>query len=119
MKIIITATQDSLQAKVDPRFGRATFFCCYDMENNTAEFIPNEQALDSPAGAGIQAARTAASTGAQILITGHVGPKAFKALSAVNMTIYFCQSNTVANAINDYKNGKLEKADQADVEGHW
>jgi predicted Fe-Mo cluster-binding NifX family protein len=53
------------------------------------------------------------------LITGHVGPKAFSALQAGHVAIYTGASGTVAEAIEQYKAGKLRAAQSADVEGHW
>ena len=68
------------------------------------------------AGAGIQAAKKVNELGVDALITGHVGPKAFATLQAGKVTIY---TGTAADAIKQFKAGKLKAAGSADVEGHW
>lgn len=119
MKIAITAQGNTLDSKVDPRFGRAKGFILYDTDNDSFEYMDNQQNLNLPQGAGIQSAKNVINSGAQVLLTGHVGPKAFTTLSASDIEIYSGAENTVASAVEDFKNGKLTRAGDADVEGHW
>jgi predicted Fe-Mo cluster-binding NifX family protein len=79
----------------------------------------NSQNLNAAQGAGIQAAATVSRLGATVLITGHCGPKAFRALMAAGIKIYTGATGTVSEAIAQFKAGKLSLADAADVEGHW
>jgi predicted Fe-Mo cluster-binding NifX family protein len=119
MKIAITSegmTRDSL---LDPRFGRAKYFQIYNDVTNIWELVDNKQNYESPQGAGIQAASTVANKKCNIIITGHCGPKAFKALSAAGIAIYLCESGTVSWAIERFKKKSLNKLQTADVEGHW
>ena len=81
MKICVTATANSLDAQIDPRFGRCSYFVIVDSETMQFEAVPNMAAAAS-GGAGIQAAQTIAKEGVKLLITGNVGPKAFQALAA-------------------------------------
>ena len=74
MLIALTAIEESLQAEVDSRFGRAKKFMIYDIEKGTYSFIDNKQNLNSPQGAGIQSAQNVVETGAEAVITGHCGP---------------------------------------------
>ncbi len=119
MKIAITAQGKTLDSKVDPRFGRAKGFVLYDTDNDSIEYMDNEQNLNLPQGAGIQSAKNIVNSGAQALVTGHVGPKAYTTLSASDIEIYNGAEGTVQNAIDDFKQGKLGRAGGADVEGHW
>jgi len=119
MKIAITAKSTDKSSEVDPRFGRAVNFFIYDTETNEFAFVNNSQSLDSASGAGIQAAKTVIDQGVGALLTGHCGPKAFKALTAAEVDIYVNITGTIKEAIELFEQGKLEKADNADVEGHW
>ena len=88
MKIAITTHGQDKDAPVDTRFGRAEYFLIHDTATDSWECHPNHQSLTAAHGAGIQAAQNVIELGAELLITGHVGPKAFKVLNAGGMEIY-------------------------------
>jgi len=119
MKIAVTAQGTDLNAVVDPRFGRAKYFIVVDLETQESSAVDNQVNLNASQGAGIQAGRKVVELGVQAVITGHVGPKAFATLEAGGIEIYNGASGTVAEAIEQYKTGKLQPAQAADVEGHW
>jgi predicted Fe-Mo cluster-binding NifX family protein len=119
MKIVITSEAASLQSPVDLRFGRAKHFILVDTETGEFSAHDNTQHLNAPQGAGIQAAQAVSRLGADALLTGHVGPKAFTTLQAANIAIYTGITGTVENAIKHFKTGQLSLAAKADVEGHW
>ena len=119
MKIVITATGDTLDAKVDPRFGRAAKFILFDTDTGDFEAVDNAQNLNAAQGAGIQSAEAVSRLGAEGVISGHCGPKAFRALAAADIAIYTGAEGTVAQAIEQFRNGSLSRAGSADVEGHW
>jgi predicted Fe-Mo cluster-binding NifX family protein len=119
MKVVFTTSGDSLAAPLDSRFGRAPKFLVYDLESETFEIVDNQRNLNAAQGAGIQAAETVARLGAASLVTGHCGPKAFRALAAAGIQIFCTAASTVAEALDEYKSGRLEEAGSADVEGHW
>ncbi|HPI72881.1 MAG TPA: NifB/NifX family molybdenum-iron cluster-binding protein [bacterium] len=119
MKIAFSTSGEDLSAAMDRRFGRAVKFLVYDLENETFAMIDNQQNLNAAQGAGIQAAETVVQSGAQALVTAHCGPKAFRVLSAAGVAVYSSDSNTVAEALEQFKAGRLHPLEQADVEGHW
>lgn len=119
MKVAVTTTGDNLSAPFDSRFGRAPKFLIYDTETERFLTIDNAQNLNAAQGAGIQAAQAVAGAGVSGVITGHCGPKAFRALKAAGITIYHTEATTVGDALERMKAGKLRPADDADVEGHW
>jgi predicted Fe-Mo cluster-binding NifX family protein len=119
MKIAITATGKEMSSAVDPRFGRAKFFIVVDTETNDTAAHDNAQNLNAAQGAGIQAAETVARLGATVVITGNVGPKAFRALNAAGIKVLLTKDGTVADAIRMFKAGDLTEAANASVEGHW
>lgn len=119
MKIAITAQGDGLDAQVDPRFGRAKAFVVVDTDNGEAAGHSNAQNLAAAQGAGIQAASNVVDLGVSAVVTGNVGPKAFRTLQAAGVAVHVGASGTVADAVEQFKAGKLSAADQANVEGHW
>jgi predicted Fe-Mo cluster-binding NifX family protein len=119
MKVIVTAQGKDLHSPVDPRFGRARFFLLVDTETDGLIAHDNAQNLNAPQGAGIQAAQTVARLGAEAVLTGHVGPKAFTVLRTANVAVYTGASGTVREAFDAFKAGKFQAAQNADVEGHW
>jgi len=119
MKIAFTSSGPDLSSPLDPRFGRAAGFLSLDTETGETVYTANDQNLNAAQGAGIQAAQNVAATGAEAVITGHCGPKAFRILSASNIAVYPCSAATVGEALELYKADNLTAADGADVEGHW
>lgn len=119
MKIAITAKGKTLDSELDPRFGRAGYFLLVDPETLSLEVVENRQNLGLPRGAGIQAAQTLVEHGAQALITGNCGPKAFKVLEAAKIPVAVGFSGTVREALRQYQENKLSYAQGPNVEGHW
>lgn len=119
MIIAITTSGTDLSANLDRRFGRAPKFLIYNTETKEFSIKDNAQNLNAAQGAGIQAAQNVATTGAQAVITGHCGPKAFRVLKAAEIAIYNTEATTVQDAINAFNNNELSSSAQADVEGHW
>lgn len=119
MKIIVTGSGDKLTDAVDPRFGRASQFLLVDMETGNMTAHDNAQNLNAAQGAGIQAAETVARLGAGAVVTGNVGPKAFRVLSAAGIKVFLVKDGTIADAIARYKKGELSETKESNVEGHW
>ena len=119
MKVAVTTTGDGLTAEVDARFGRARKFLVFDIETGETEMVENSQAYNTPQGAGIQAARTVVEQGAQAVLTGNVGPKAFATLQAAGVEVFTEATGTVRQALDHLQVGKLKATGKANVEGHW
>jgi predicted Fe-Mo cluster-binding NifX family protein len=119
MKIAVTSDGRTAEDSVNPRFGRAPFFVIVDADSGEVEAVNNSQNLDAPQGAGIQAARTVAEHGAEVVIPGHCGPKAFRALSAAGIKVVVGAAGSVADSVKKFKDGELKPSGEADVEGHW
>lgn len=119
MKIVVTATGRTLDAEVDPRFGRAHTLILVDTESNEVTPLDNTAGVDAMQGAGTQAAKQVIDSGAQILLTGHCGPNAFQTLEAGGVRVITGATGTVAEALERYKAGDLEAANGPDKRGHW
>ena len=118
-KIAVSCEEPSLDSRIDPRFGRAAGFLIVDPDTMTFEFINNGASQVMAQGAGIQAAENIARSGAKVLLTGYVGPKAFKGLSAAGIKIGQDMENvTVRQAIDLYKTGKVNMAAAPNRMGH-
>ena len=119
MKVVVTSIGEGLDSQVDPRFGRASQFVLVDTETGETESIDNSDGASAAQGAGIQAAETVSKLGAERLVTGHCGPKAFRALKAAGIEVYIGASGTVAEAIGQLESGELQLSTGPDVGGHW
>ena len=119
MKLTVTSQGQQLSSPVDPRFGRAKYFIVVDTETGDFTASDNSQNLNAPQGAGIQAGKNVVDLGAKAVVTGHVGPKAFATLQAGGVAIYTGATGTVADAVEQFKAGKLQQSNGADVQGHW
>lgn len=118
MKICVSAVANSLDARLDPRFGRCPYFVIVNSETMQFEAIPN-MASGAMGGAGIQAAQTIANKGVKVVITGNVGPNAFQALSASGIKIVTGAFGTVREAVEKYKRGELRETGAPTVGGHF
>lgn len=119
MKIAISTQGSDMNSPLDPRFGRAAGFMLVDLATQEHAFVPNEQNLNLPQGAGIQSAMCVANAGAGAVVTGHVGPKAYQALNKGGVAVYLCDGGTVGEALEAYKAGLLKQAAGPDRDGHW
>ena len=118
MKVAIPAQDGNLDAKIDMRFGRAKCFIVVDLDTWEFDVADNKQNIQAAAGAGIQAAQIVANHGAEVLIAGNCGPKAFMTLKAADIKVFVGLDGTVREAIKSYKDGKLKLAEGANVEAH-
>lgn len=119
MKVAITAKGATLDSEVDQRFGRAKYFVVVDTETDKVEVHDNEVNLNAAQGAGIQSAQTLSALGVSAVLTGHLGPNAFRTLSAAGIDGYTGASGLVQDALTALKEGKMKPVQSADVEGHW
>lgn len=112
-KIAITSEGPGLDSMIDPRFGRAAGFVVVDLETMATQYVDNGASQALSQGAGIQAASAVASAGADVLLTGFVGPKAFTALSAAGIKVgQNLEGMLVREAVERFKAGQVSFADK-------
>ena len=112
-KIAISCEAPSLDASLDPRFGRAAGVLIVDPQTMAFEYRDNGASQAMAQGAGIQAAEIVAAAGAGVVLTGYVGPKAFQALSAVGIKVVQNLDNlTARQALEKYTTGSVGFAKQ-------
>ena len=120
MKVAITSSAKSLADPIDMHFGRAKFFILADTETGNAVVHDNAQNLHAAQGAGIQSAETVARLGAEAVITGSVGPKAYRALQATGIKIALVEAVCPGTeALRRFKDNELPVLDKPNSEGHW
>lgn len=119
MKIVLTTAATSLDGDLDKRFGRAPGFLIYDTEQQSCQFVDNQQNLNAAQGAGIQAAQNLIATGAKCVITGHCGPKAFKVLHSAGIKIFNTDTADLKECVERFNSGKLIEIKSATAESHW
>lgn len=118
MKIAVTAERPSLDARVDPRFGRCACFLVIETDDLSFEVLENTN-VAMPGGAGIQAAEYMADQGVDHILTGNCGPNAYKALSAAGIGVVTGCSGVVREVVEQFRSGKLAAAGRPSVAGHF
>lgn len=118
MKICVTSQGNTLESEVDPRFGRCAYFIIGDPNTMDFEVFDNSHA-GSSGGAGIQSGQLVSEKGIQAVLTGNVGPNAFKTLQAAGIDIFCNVSGKIADAIKRYKNGEFKAVGGATASSHF
>lgn len=114
MKVAVTAAGEGLESPVDQRFGRAAAMVIVDSENmRPLEHIDNSENAAAAGGAGISAAQAVVSKGVKAVLTGRVGPNAFRALSQAGVSVYCGAAGTVRDSVEAFLAGKLARSDEA------
>jgi predicted Fe-Mo cluster-binding NifX family protein len=118
MKVAVTASEPSMDAAADPRFGRCPYFVIADTEQDKCEALENTNAALG-SGAGIQSAQLIADSGVQVVLTGNCGPKAFDTLSAAGVEVITGCSGSVRQVMEDFKSGRVQPVREANVTDHF
>ncbi len=105
---------------MDERLGRAACFVIVDSETEavlaSAANVQNKQAAQ---GAGVQAGQAIASLEPDDALCANCGLKAFRVLLAAGIKVFLGARGTVGEAVCALREGRLQEAAGANVEGHW
>ena len=112
MTVAISATSSSLDASIDPRFGRCQYFIIINSTTLDFEACSNTS-KNAMSGAGISAAQILIDKNVQTVITGRIGPNARDVLDAAGIKIVTGASNTVRETLKHYLNGQLQSSPAA------
>jgi len=118
MKIAISATGKTLDAEVDPRFGRCQYFIIADIDTDEFETVDNSSAA-AGGGAGISAAQMIVKKGVEAVLTGNCGPNAHQVFSSVGIKVVTGVSGKIKDTIAEYKLGTYSIAQHANVPDHY
>lgn len=108
MKICICTTATNLDSLVSPVFARTPYFLFVDSKTEKFKSVPN-QVAQYGRGAGVTASQEVASQGAEVVISGNIGPNAFNLLKAAGIKIYNAIGLTAREALEQYKQNKLKE----------
>jgi len=116
VRFAVTALRPELSSPIDQRFGRARCLLIIDLPDRTTTVIDNKPEMHTAQDAGIRAVQKVIDSHADALITGHCGPKAFRALQAAGVTVYKVSDGSVAEALDRFEEGELTAAVAADAD---
>ncbi len=108
MKIAISARGRTIEDLVDMRFGRTEYFLIADENGQIIDVLDNA-AQSATGGAGIAAAQAVLDAGADILITGQLGPNAMKVIKSAAIPAYQAINGTIEDNLKAYASDKLQR----------
>jgi len=117
MRIAVSATGPTLDAEVEPRFGRCLYFIIVDPDTMQFEAMENSNAMQA-GGAGISTGQMIASKGVPVVLTGNCGPNAYQVLSAAGIQVITGVSGKIQDALQAYKSGRFQATPQPSVAAH-
>jgi len=118
MKIVVTVTEPSLDAPVDPQFGRCPYFLIVETDDLACETVENPN-VALGGGAGIQSAQFMNEKGVRFVLTGNCGPNAYRTLSAGGVQVIVGCSGVARDVVEKFKAGQLNAANEPNVVGHF
>lgn len=117
MNIAVSAFEEKKDALLDKRFGRCNYFQIYNEKKELIKAVKNEGQI-SGSGAGVSAAQQIIDENIDIVITGNLGPNAFKILKKANIKAYKCDEISVEESVNMLNKEQLEEIEVAGKAHH-
>ena len=117
MNIAVTSQGPTLDADVDPRFGRCPYFVIVDTDTMAFEAIENPNA-GLGGGAGIQSGQLMATKEVKFVLTGNCGPNAHETLSAAGVGVITGCAGNVRGVVQQFQAGQLQTSAEPNVATH-
>lgn len=95
MRVAITSQGNSLESKVDQRFGHCRYFVIYDSQTKTIEIIPNPYS-EAEEQAGTLAVKLLSSKNVNKIISGEFGIKVKPILDSLNIQMIIYKNQNIA-----------------------
>jgi predicted Fe-Mo cluster-binding NifX family protein len=102
MKIAISSEGKNIKSPLDMRFGRCSYFQIYNTDSGEIEVLENKGKTSNSA-AGIAASNQLIDEKVDVIITGHLGPNAFKLIEKCGIKAYKCENIPVMLALENIK----------------
>jgi predicted Fe-Mo cluster-binding NifX family protein len=101
MKVVITSTGNSPEAKIDSHFGRCSYFVFYDTITQGMEFLPNPY-KEAEEGAGKAAVELITARGVTKIVSGELGIKIKPLLDSlkIQMILFRNKEKSIQDIIN-------------------
>ncbi len=109
MKVAFSVNTQTENPNLERRFGRCPYFLVVDTETQNRTLLSNP-GLDSPHGAGTQAAQFLVGENIEAVISGDIGPNAYSVLDAAGVEMYSAGEGQVDALLVDFQAGKLQRA---------
>ena len=93
MKTAISSTGNTLDSKLDQRFGRCAYFVIFDKASGSVEFLPNPN-KDADEGAGPASVQLVAGRQVQKIISGEFGIKIKSLLDSLSIQMIVIKDNS-------------------------
>jgi len=108
MKVAIPSSSNQEDSIMYERFGRCNYFCIYDSEYDTLDFITNP-AVNARGGAGFQAVEFLLNNDIGAVIVPRLGPNAEGVLKRGKVDIFQGENIPVKDLIEKWKTNSLTK----------
>ncbi|MEN8150614.1 MAG: NifB/NifX family molybdenum-iron cluster-binding protein [Planctomycetota bacterium] len=108
MRIALCSKGTDLDAEPSPVFGRCPYFLFVDDETEEVTAVANA-AQNAGGGAGVQAAQTVVDNGAEVVLSGRVGPRAYEVLVQAGVRTYDAGTADAREAISKFRVGALSE----------
>ena len=117
MRIAVSVKEPSLDADLEPRFGRCPCFLIVETDDLTFEAVENPH-VSLGSGAGIQSAQLMAEKGVEFVLTGNCGPNAYQTLTTAGIKVIVGCSGVARRVVEQFKTGQLSAISEPNVVGH-
>lgn len=102
MKVCVTAEGEDLDALVAEEFGHAPYLIMVDPDTEQFEVFDNVL-VETDIGYGIQTAENIIRLGAEMVLTGFVGPHGIKKLESRGIKVVTDEEGTVRQALEAFR----------------
>lgn len=96
--------------ELDESFGRAYYLLLYQQNGEYWTIHENNANRMSQQDAGVKTAQLVISEGADVVVTGEVGPRALRKLQEAGVGVYLASSGSVASVLEGWKKERLVRA---------
>jgi len=105
LKVAVSSLGQTLDDQIDFRFGRCTQYLIVDTTDMSFNVLINS-AQNEGHGAGIRASQAVINAGINAVITGQVGPNAYRTFAAANISI-FTAAGSIRSALVNFVENRL------------